>query len=195
MGSLLSSTRNTRFLPNVGEKYIRSDVPEHITEPEIQWLLQNDVRTILDLRTPEEAMQKPCPLAGHAAFTYYNRPVTGGNAVPAAPGAVALSYLAMVDDALWQTIRLAESAKTKVLYFCNAGKDRTGVVSALLLTRMHVERAVIVQDYLASAQNLAELLQADVQQNPGIDPAVITPHAAYMEAFLDAISEKGCVFP
>ena len=39
----------------------------------------------------------------------------------------------MVDERLHKTINFIFESKSNVLYFCNAGKDRTGVVSAILL--------------------------------------------------------------
>jgi hypothetical protein len=43
-----------------------------------------------------------------------------------------------------------------VLFHCSAGKDRTGVATALLLSALGVDRETIIQDYLASAENVAE---------------------------------------
>ena len=59
MSSLLQSTRNTRILPTGTMKYIRSDFPENLTGQEIRWLLDNNVTTIVDLRSNEEAAKKP----------------------------------------------------------------------------------------------------------------------------------------
>ena len=40
-------------------------------------------------------------------------------------------------------------------FHCTAGKDRTGVAAALLLTALGVPRATIVEDYLLSNQHMA----------------------------------------
>ena len=66
MGSLLQSTRNTRALPAGTLRFIRSDVPERLTGAEIQWLLDNHITTVVDLRSDEEMSQKPCCLARQA---------------------------------------------------------------------------------------------------------------------------------
>ena len=68
MGSLLQSTRNTRALPAGTLRFIRSDVPERLTGAEIQWLLDNHITTVVDLRSDEEMSQKPCCLARQAGF-------------------------------------------------------------------------------------------------------------------------------
>ena len=185
MGSLFSSTKNSRFLPESCLKYIRSDLPNQLTDEEILWLLDMNVHTIIDLRTSYEVREKPCPIADRSEFSYYNFPVTGGNIVPSKPSLVSASYLDMVDDTMWKIIKFIETSTTNVLYFCNAGKDRTGVVSALLLSRMNVDRAKIIDDYLQSADNLKTMLYNFARVNPSVDINVITPRSSYMEEFLD----------
>lgn len=185
MSSLFESTNNTRLLLQNSPRYIRSDVPTRLNQNEIQWLLENNVRTIIDLRTPTEMEQKPCFLANKNGFSYHNFPVTGGNIVPNKSSQVAVSYVNMVDDVMWKIIEFIETSTTNVLYFCNAGKDRTGVVSALLLSRMNINKAKIIDDYLQSADNLKTMLQNYASQNPSIDINVITPQSSYMEEFLD----------
>ena len=53
MSSLLKSTRNTRALPTGTMRYIRSDAPTNLTEEEIQWLLDNNITTVIDLGSEE----------------------------------------------------------------------------------------------------------------------------------------------
>lgn len=184
MPSILQSTKNTRaILPN-GMRYIRSDIPQHLTAVEIQWLLENNVRTIVDLREEKERQQKKCPLEENPAFTYFHMPVTGGNVIPKSPADVPLSYLNMVDEKMKDIIHIIESAETNVLYFCNAGKDRTGVVSALLLLRQGMSADYIIADYLKSGENLQEMLQSFSAVNPEVDIRVITPAKEYMVYFL-----------
>lgn len=189
MASLLSTTKNTRAILSGNMRYIRSDVPQHLTATEIQWLLDNNIRTIVDLREEHERQQKKCPLEDYSDFTYLHMPVTGGNAIPASPAEVPLSYLHMVDEQMEKIIHTIETAETNVLYFCNAGKDRTGVVSALLLRRQGVAVQYIIDDYLKSGENLREMLQSFAAANPEVDIRVITPVKEYMEYFLKHCDE------
>lgn len=76
MSSLLHSTKNTRVLPTGTNQYFRSDFPENLTDEEIQWLLDNDIITIVDLRSNEEIAKKPCRLKEVEGFTYFHLPVT-----------------------------------------------------------------------------------------------------------------------
>ena len=54
MSSLLDSTLNTRALPIGSMRYIRSDYPGNLSNPEVKWLLENNITTIVDLREEKE---------------------------------------------------------------------------------------------------------------------------------------------
>lgn len=183
--SIFKSTLNTRQILKDSLRFIRSDVPVQVSEEERTWLLANDITTIIDLRTEEERLRKECPLAKDERFQYYCMPVTGGNAVPQTVQDVSKSYINMVDAQLYQTIEFICNAKSNVLYFCNAGKDRTGVVSAILLYRAGMSLDYIVEDYMKSAINLKSMLETYAKQNPEIDVNVITPQERYMKEFLE----------
>ena len=83
MNSLLNTTMNTRAILPDSLKYVRSDVPYRITETEIEWLIEKNITTIIDLREEQERHQKKCPLINNDKFNYLCMPVTGGNAIPA----------------------------------------------------------------------------------------------------------------
>ena len=200
MIKLFESTQNTRPILPDSLRFIRSDVPTAVSEAEEQWLRAHDILTIIDLREPQERAQKTCPLGEKNGFTYLCLPVTGGNDIPSSQAEVAASYIRMVDEQMERVIEAAMTEKSNVLYFCNAGKDRTGVVSAILLTRLGYDREYIVADYMKSAENfivenvheddiesaenLRGTLEAFVKNRPDVDLNVITPQPAYMQDFL-----------
>lgn len=175
---------NTRTIQRDSFRFIRSDVPDKITETEIQWLIDRNVTTVIDLREEQERKRRRCPLEDDPAFEYLHLPVTGGNTVPNKPDDVSKSYIRMVDLQMECIIDTIWNAKTNVLYFCNAGKDRTGVVSAILLSKQGMDREYIIRDYLESKENLKNMLAAYSANNPHIDMRVIIPQRRYMEEFL-----------
>jgi len=184
MTSLLSSTKNTRPLRIGSFRYIRSDAICKLSTNDLTWLIENNITTIVDLRTADEVSQRPCCLKDHTDFLYINIPISGGNTVPKSSEFVPASYFKMVDAAMWKVISIIENTKTNVLYFCHAGKDRTGIVSALLLLRQNATHEEIITDYLCSADYLKEQLEEYCRKNPSIDIDTITPKAIYMEQFL-----------
>lgn len=181
---IFKSTRNTRPLLPGSLRYIRSDLPTEVTEEEREWLLANGITTVLDLRTPEEQGRERCPLMDDGRFSYHTRTVTGGDRLPATPDEVSLSYIGMVDEGMRAIIDLLLTAKTGALYFCRAGKDRTGVVSAILLHKLGFPTSYIVEDYMRSRENWEPLLREYAKQDPGIDLRVILPERQYIEELL-----------
>lgn len=181
---LFSSSKNTRYLIKNSPKYIRSDFPSIITEEETNNLIKNNIRTIVDLRTREEKNIKNFPLRNDKRFQYYNIPITGGNTIPKNPSQVTASYINMVDKNMKNAINIIMNSKFNVLYFCAAGKDRTGVVSAIILTKLGYNMNEIVDDYLLSAINLKKDLEKYAKINKNIDINVITPKKEYIEGFL-----------
>lgn len=182
MGSLLENTRNTRLLFEDSYRYVRSDVPTIVTETERQWLLKNNIKTVVDLRVEEERMVKVCPLESDDRFSYHSMPISCP--IPPTVEDVPKSYINVVNEEFNKLIDFILGADSNVLYFCNAGKDRTGVVSAVLLYKAGYSKEHIVNDYMKTKNNLKEMLEAYVKQNPEIDINIITPCEWYMEEFL-----------
>lgn len=190
MGYLFESTLNTRPILGNSDRYVRSDVPTVVTEKEKCLLLEKGITVIVDLRTAEERAKKPCPLAHDVRFRYVHRPIRGGDAVPATVSEVPRSYINMVDPSLLKTVELILSEGANVLYFCNAGKDRTGVVSAILLYKLGLDDDDIVADYMQSRDNLEAPLAAFAAKTPTVDIEVITPRASYIRDFLSWLKKN-----
>lgn len=190
MSSIFMNTLNTRPILENSLKYIRSDVPNQISEDEKNWLFQNNITTIVDLRTDEERIRKECPLSKDKRFGYYCMPVTGGNAIPKSVDDVSKSYIQMVDVKLCEIVNFMMNANSNVLYFCNAGKDRTGVISAILLWKAGMKVEYIIDDYMKSKPNLKDMLENYAKQNPEVDINVITPNERYIKEFLEWYIEE-----
>ena len=188
MPSLLQSTRNTRARPTGDLRFIRSDCPDNLTDGEVEWLRQNHITTVVDLREKKEYERKPCRLEAEDGFTFYHMPVTGGGDVPKSPGDVASVYLGMLDEQMDRIIRTILDAESNVLYFCGAGKDRTGVVSAILLKKLGLDDQTIIDDYMKTKENLLDFLTAYVREHPQVDLNTILPNEKNIRAVLDAIS-------
>lgn len=187
MASLLQSTQNTRFLPTGDMRFIRSDAPLNLTEKDLQWLLERQVFTLVDLRSKEEADRYPCPLASDPRFYYHLLPVTGGGDTPKSRAHLHAVYQSMVDAQMEKILDTLLHAKTPAMYFCTAGKDRTGVVSALLLQRLGYGENVILQDYMLSKENLYDFLTGYVQGHPEVDLDIILPHPENITRLLHSL--------
>lgn len=187
MSSILQSTRNTRILPTGEMRYIRSDFPENLSDEEIRWLLDHNITTIVDLRSEEEAVRKLCSLKEENGFRYFHLPVTGGGDTPKSREHLHEVYRQMVDEKMEEIIDTIMNADSNVMYFCTAGKDRTGVVSAIILRRLGFSDEVIIDDYMESGGNLMDMLTDYVRVHPEADLEIIVPHRENMERLLEQL--------
>ena len=56
-------------------------------------------------------------------------------------------------------IRVLAESPAPAVYHCAAGKDRTGVISAVLLGLLGVEEGIIVADYALSSANIDAIIE------------------------------------
>lgn len=126
-------------------------------------LLAYGVGSIIDLRRPDERARQPNVFAASAALRYTGIPLLPASAA-AAPEPIpdlAALYRMLLDRAQGQlraVLAAVAEAEGGVLVHCTAGKDRTGVVAALLLALAGVPDAVIVEDYTLTGGYIAPLL-------------------------------------
>jgi hypothetical protein len=142
---------------------VRADNLCRLTPAGCAALVAYGVRTIIDLRNPAELLEAPHPFAGPATAedwpAYLHRPfedatdATAAALMTAATSAPAL-YGVMLDRFAGRVAgivaAIAAAPPGGVLIHCHAGKDRTGLVSALLLALAGVPEAVIAEDYALS---------------------------------------------
>lgn len=122
------------------------------------------LRTVVDLRSAAEA--KAVPLAWHEHdIRWVHCPVYIGRARPVgAPhldyAAGYREYLTIDPEPVLRAVRtLIDSEAQPALFHCAAGKDRTGVVAALLLDVLGVPAQTIAEDYALTLDALPAILR------------------------------------
>lgn len=120
------------------------------------------LRTVVDLRTQLEAEHAPSPVRGRATHI----PVLTGGDFQGVPLELDGLYRYFIDECGGQiTAAIAELCgddALPALVHCSAGKDRTGVVIALILAVLGVPDELIAADYSLSG------LYLDPEQTPAI---------------------------
>lgn len=164
-------------------------------------LAARGVSLAVDLRTAEEVAAAPDQLASDARFRYARISLLGTEKLDLAnlPDDLGTMYVASLDANQPQFRRVFETMAAQpdgtVLFHCTAGKDRTGMVAALLLSLAGVPRSDIVHDYAISARYLEPMMRISPQmatmarQNPKIIALRGSP-AESIEAFLDALERR-----
>lgn len=153
---------------------MRSDSPHRLTPAGERALLDHGVRTIVDVRLPGEASVDAHSFAvpGDHGISYVNLSFVDPTFVPddSAPIVLVKIYKNMlVRDlervgAIMQAI--ADAPEGGVLIHCHAGKDRTGLLCALLLDLVGVPRQIIAEDYALTGEYLRERTEAWVASVP-----------------------------
>lgn len=110
---------------------------------------------------------------------------------------VYLGYLADRADNVVEAVRLIATCDGPVLVHCAAGKDRTGVLVALVLDAVGVQRAAVIADYALSAERVEPMFRRWTAAVGVEMPADLTPHLPRAEvigavlAHLDAEHGSG----
>ncbi len=182
------------------DRFIRTADLARLTDTDKAALLKRGVALDVDLRTTQEASKAPDPLANDARFKYVRISLLGDQPVDMAhlpPTLGALYVRALADDqAQFKQVfeTMAAQKNGTVLYHCSAGKDRTGMISALLLSLAGAPRPAIVHNYAVSAYYLKPMMAspevaAMLKQQPAAASLMGTPPDA-IASFLDALQAK-----
>jgi protein tyrosine/serine phosphatase len=132
-------------------------------------LLAYGVRTVIDLRFLDEAQEFPYTL--QSATIYRNLPLIDATAVEFVDAAENLQelYRRILESSqahIAAAIQaIADAEPGGVLVHCHAGKDRTGIVVAMLLTLVGVSYDTIVEDYALSEVYLGSELPRILAEN------------------------------
>lgn len=140
---------------------LRTDALDRLPPSSQRALLELGLRQVIDLRWPEELDEAPSVFAGSNAVRYTSIPLFEED--PPADDGLAGIYRRIFDERsapLAEVVRalLARDGLPAVIG-CAAGKDRTGVTIALLLTTVGVAHDVVARDYALSAEIFAEAVE------------------------------------
>ena len=138
--------------------FIRGDSPCRLTSDGLAALAAYGVHTVVDLRTPGELESEPSPFAGRDVPRYLHRPLIAELRDFNVDDYLA-GHLDMLDRGGPAIAGIMEAIATApdgaVLFHCHAGKDRTGLIAALLLSLAGVSDETVAADYALSERYLA----------------------------------------
>jgi protein-tyrosine phosphatase len=185
----------------------RSDSLHRLTGSDLEAALALGLRTVIDLRSTAE-LDKDGRFAHADDVAFHHLPLFEEDALPFKPFehpddpepppgvdyvAIATSGRSSIAAAI-QVIALGEHA---VVFHCAAGKDRTGIVAALVLSSLRVPNESIVADYHLSEQAFPPALAwAEENDSEMVAGMAMMPEWAFrapkpvMQAFLDMLRER-----
>jgi protein-tyrosine phosphatase len=152
--------QRTRF-----RSLVRADDLAQLNADGVRALAEFAIETVIDLRWPEEARRHPSPIPHLLPQVCYQRvplltPTEDEWRLRSNDAAKELWNCVVLDEVraeLRQVLGvIAAAAPGALLFHCVAGKDRTGLIAALLLALADVLPEAIARDYAASTASLRE---------------------------------------
>jgi len=159
---LLSHTTNTRDLggyqtsnnkiTNYG-RIIRSDVPNNFSKEDFKIMERYHIYAAIDVRGDKHFKETANAYQTIKGIQFYHIPITGGfkELAELEKNSKEHSYLSIVEMHKPEFLRvfqvIAQQNDGAVIYNCKAGKDRTGIISALILSLCGVPESDIIADY------------------------------------------------
>ncbi|MCL1814392.1 MAG: tyrosine-protein phosphatase [Treponema sp.] len=184
----------------------RSGSPENMIDADRVILEGLNIKTVVDFRSEDEKSEV-FNLA--SLVKKIDLPINAGNLMGAILGTGEWLYNPRPQGAEEEMIRLyaalpveaapryrvffsllADPDNTPILFHCSAGKDRTGLASALILHALGAGRETIMEDYLCSTENLRPYWERFVTSQPRMVPYYTVTEKYLLEAF-ETIEKNG----
>jgi protein-tyrosine phosphatase len=185
-------------------RLFRSDALHRLTDTSRGTLAELGIRTIVDLRDESELLSSPSRIDG-LAITVVHEPIFTGDPTRRVTGDVTLDslYRSIVTDFGHNLAAavgdIARAADEPVLVHCTAGKDRTGLVVALALLAVGVDREDVLGDYAQTEENLSgewaeemlsQMVSSGVDVTPELTAIISASPRRLMADTLDLIEEE-----
>jgi protein-tyrosine phosphatase len=146
----------------------RSDCLDRLDPSGQTWLIEAGLRTIIDLRGPEELAERPYVFARSDRVTHRWMPFWEQPPPPVLVPDLRLGYRREVDLLGERMASLVETLATPgvapALIHCAAGKDRTGIAIAIVLAAIGTQLDAIADDYALSQRCLGPDYPGQVQE-------------------------------
>jgi protein-tyrosine phosphatase len=140
---------------------VRSDHIGHLTLAGREALIAYGVTTVIDLRSPKELIKSPNPFADGSGPAYVSAPLIDDANMRELGEAADMyeRYLMILETrqgAFSAVFNAVAEAQGPLVFHCFAGKDRTGLVAAMLLEAAGVTKEAIAADFAETDAQLAK---------------------------------------
>ena len=187
--------------------YFRAGRQDRMSHKDLLQLSDLKISTQIDLRRPDEVLEQgkgPLEAMGAKYINIAVIPEGGSDQLSRLVGDTGISgkrYLGYLEFGPTSWLRLfgilASEDNLPVVLHCTAGKDRTGVSTAFLLSILGVSRDVIEADYLLTnldTERQADFIERNVGYPEGYDREKMISIAGVpkdaMKVFLDGMESK-----
>lgn len=181
----------------------RSSALEELSSRDVRLLIDDiGLRTVIDLRSADDRETAPSLL--DTPVRYINLPISRGGPTTSlerpmgADGRVDMPriygmYLEMSAPSISEIVAELTSGATPAVFHCAAGKDRTGVVAAILLSAVGVTRDAVIADFMDTEPALGDIIAYLLRRPAYADvvlrfpPGTMDVDPKFMSDFLDDV--------
>ena len=182
--------------------FIRSGAPCFFTADGVDHLKSLGVKTVIDLRAEVEIERDGNPFKDDPSITFYNIPLFVGD--PSADTDPTMEflrthhlgdfYVMMLNELGDRIVKILNILRTHTdgycLFHCAHGKDRTGVIAALLYILAGAKREDIVLNYKVSYEYAKHFLDPLIAKKEDDMKHVLRSDAINMEILLDHLENE-----
>ena len=183
----------------------RSDRLYHLNPKEKALLRDNNIKVVIDLRNKDEV--EHLKDTNIKAIKFIHNPMLPETDDGSPLKTVAIKHMTLPDmeNAYRELVRrdrsdawnnifnvLLNDNGGAVLYHCSAGKDRTGVVTAVILTALGIDKETIYQDYLLTNEKPLYYKKMALEMDPESREIFLDYFQAkkeYLDASFDEINK------
>lgn len=155
-------------------RLFRSGEMHHMTAQDAARLIDEiHIKTIIDLRSSDNQKKTGAGLLGEAGIQVVRLPCVVVYDGDMEPGMTAAKKFSGLEEAINYQIRLknyssslikameiiADPKNHPVVFHCNAGKDRSGILAALILSVLGVMKHDIINDYAMTDQYMKAFIE------------------------------------
>jgi len=191
-------------------KIYRSAEISKLTEADLEEFQKRNISTVVDFRGVDESKRAPdrmnpgtdyilCPAGSDSSLNDWRKSImslkSGGDSMMIAYYAKTEFLAARYQPFFRKLINLPDDQS--LLYHCTAGKDRTGIGTALLLYSLGVPYETILNDYLASNyyrteenEKMVQSMVSGMHMNEEVAWSLASVKKEYLQATFDAIRKK-----
>ena len=154
----------------------RGDSPHNVSSLARELLLEHQITTVIDMRQADECAKYPSPFVHDSDICYIHIPLLAGRGDTLEIIELRDFYVHIVEErahAIASVLQRCATAPKGVFFHCQLGKDRTGIISALLLLLAGVDEAAIIDDYATTTQYLNALVMKLQSERPSHIPEAV----------------------
>lgn len=185
-------------------KLFRTDDLVNLTDFDLSYLASIPITSIVDFRSEQEIESAPDKLPSTVKNTF-KLSINPGNLsidnlditskkIDYSDLMIKMNKSFILDTAITQQYKkffsiLQDENNAPIIFHCSAGKDRTGMGAALILSALGVDEETIIKDYLLSNKYLGDKYKEWTNKYPQLEPLfVVKPE--YLQASFSLIKEK-----